>query len=236
MDQTFTVSEIARFIGEKPRTVQFWAEVGVLRPIEESFRKGKGVHRRFSRVEIDYANVAHLLSATNSPIGEIESVLHKIRNLSVNSTIDSIKKDFDSIQNDIKNGKGIQKNKLWSLYIDMIGQLGLIGGFVGSIYLIVVYHGCNGEISYTVRFCSDKYMKREIENWASIGIENYIGFKAIFFKSPEHLNFHIKAQNAENISVIREGAQKLMVMIMEMLLSSMKFAASGNLDESYGSG
>jgi DNA-binding transcriptional MerR regulator len=75
-EPTFTISQVASALGEKVRTVQFWADSGVIRAVPESDRRGKGSARRFTETELKLARIAHRLALTNSAIGEILDVIH----------------------------------------------------------------------------------------------------------------------------------------------------------------
>lgn len=238
MDQTFTVSEIAKLVGEKPRTIQFWADVGVLRAEGGTNRTGKGVHRKFGRAELDYARVARMLAALNSPIGEIEKVIVSIRSIDILDTFEALGNRLVEMANlgrAALEGKSVTRFTIWNEEIDIIGRLGISGGFEGAIYIIIVYYKYGNEIESKIRFWSEKTMAAfRIDTWASLAVHDFIGFKAIRFPSAEDITFHLRDIPGEGRAEIKRFAQKTLADVLEMLVGSMGRSVVSDIKDARG--
>ncbi|CAO3453941.1 hypothetical protein [Azospirillum argentinense] len=209
-ERTYTVSELAEFIGEKPRTIQFWADVGVIKPSSASSRKGKGVHRQFSVAEAEYAIIAHSLNVVNSPIGEIERVIDVIRSFKEvpSSALIAVMRDkFEDIVSRInvnpnENQKLISDEIRFSI-ADTLSFLGFYGAFEGEVYLTLAYE--RGKESAPLRFWSKSAMQpMGLEQWAVYGLKDHAGFKAIRFSSMDAINSNLRSADVK----ARETAKK----------------------------
>jgi len=49
---TYTVADLIRATGAKPRTIKFWVDQGLIRATKASQSGGHGVHRQFTRNEL----------------------------------------------------------------------------------------------------------------------------------------------------------------------------------------
>ncbi len=59
---TYTVADVIKATGLKRRTVQFWADKGVIHATKATRGGGHGVHRSFTRDELIIACIIHPLS------------------------------------------------------------------------------------------------------------------------------------------------------------------------------
>ncbi len=64
-----TLSEVAKRTGAKRRSVQLWADAGIIRPVKGTDRAGTGVHRRFSIEEVRLIALLVPLAKWGVPIG-----------------------------------------------------------------------------------------------------------------------------------------------------------------------
>ena len=71
MADEFTLAQVAEITGAKPRTIQFWADNGVLVPSTATQRAGRGTHRRFSRAETIFATIVHGFARQNVSLGRL---------------------------------------------------------------------------------------------------------------------------------------------------------------------
>lgn len=65
----WTLSEVAKRTGAKPRSLQLWADAGIVRPVEGTDRAGSGVHRRFDPEEVRLIALLVPLANWGVPIG-----------------------------------------------------------------------------------------------------------------------------------------------------------------------
>ncbi|WP_424360182.1 hypothetical protein [Methylocystis parvus] len=75
----YTVAEIARAAGAKPRSVQHWAASGILLAIPQTNRAGTGTPRLFAGDEAIVACVMQALVARQTPVGELLRVSYILR-------------------------------------------------------------------------------------------------------------------------------------------------------------
>ena len=80
-DLTHTLSNIVDLTGAKPRSIQLWADAGVLSPISTSDRRGSGTHRRFRHREAEIAAIVAPLSRMGVSIGHLKRVANEIRKM-----------------------------------------------------------------------------------------------------------------------------------------------------------
>jgi hypothetical protein len=64
-----TLSEIVKFTGAKRRSVQLWADAGIVMAVEGTDRAGTGIHRRFEISEVRLIALLVPLAAMGVPIG-----------------------------------------------------------------------------------------------------------------------------------------------------------------------
>jgi hypothetical protein len=76
---SFTLADLTRLTGAKRRSVQLWAEAGVIRADKTTERAGTGTHRRFSRDEAIVACLVHPFAMRQISIGELLNVSTAIR-------------------------------------------------------------------------------------------------------------------------------------------------------------
>jgi hypothetical protein len=75
-----TLADIAKITGAKPRSVQLWAEAGVLKADPITERRGSGVHRTFSRDEGLVACVVNAFAVQGVAIGNLLHAANGVRN------------------------------------------------------------------------------------------------------------------------------------------------------------
>jgi hypothetical protein len=75
----FTLADLTRITGAKRRTVQLWAEAGVILARADTERGGSGTHRRFSRDEAIVACVLRPFAERQMSIGEVLNVATAVR-------------------------------------------------------------------------------------------------------------------------------------------------------------
>lgn len=69
--ETLTLSAISKAVRAKPRSVQLWADAGVIQPIRSTDRGGSGTHRRFPVTELPVAWVVARLADCGVAIGSL---------------------------------------------------------------------------------------------------------------------------------------------------------------------
>src|SRR5690349_8857885 len=77
----FTLSDLARITGAKPRSIQLWADAGVIRPAKSTQRAGSGTHRVFDRTEAMVACVIAFFAGRKVSIGGLVQVASQVRAL-----------------------------------------------------------------------------------------------------------------------------------------------------------
>jgi DNA-binding transcriptional MerR regulator len=83
---SYSVSDVARATGLKTRTIQFWADKGVMRASAVTTDAGKGTHRSFSADELIVACLVHPMSLGLKgnqvrSIGELKEISKTLRSL-----------------------------------------------------------------------------------------------------------------------------------------------------------
>ena len=76
-----TLSDIVKVTGAKPRTVQFWADAGVIIPDLGSDREGSGRHRQFSKDEMVIACIIAVFAAEKVAIGSLRQISKYVRDI-----------------------------------------------------------------------------------------------------------------------------------------------------------
>ena len=79
MEHYYTLADIVRISAAKRRSIQLWAEAGVIRAFTSTERKGTGTHRRFKRDEIIIACIINVFSMRQVAIGELERLATGLR-------------------------------------------------------------------------------------------------------------------------------------------------------------
>jgi hypothetical protein len=83
LQNTHSLADITRITGAKRRTLQLWAEAGVLLADETTERAGTGTHRQFDEKEAALATILTQLRPLRIPVGpllEISSCIRKMLN------------------------------------------------------------------------------------------------------------------------------------------------------------
>ena len=81
-DQTFYIlKEVAGLTGAKPRSLQLWADAGVLQPLPKTNRAGSGTHRHFPKREVEIAAVLVPLARLGATIGKLKRFATRYRKL-----------------------------------------------------------------------------------------------------------------------------------------------------------
>jgi hypothetical protein len=75
----YTLADIVRISAAKRRSIQLWAEAGVIRAYTSTERKGTGTHRRFSRDEVIIASIINVFSTRQVAIGELQRLAGGLR-------------------------------------------------------------------------------------------------------------------------------------------------------------
>ncbi len=75
----YTVAELAKALQVKPRTIQLWADFGILEPIGGTQGAGTGVHRRFDTAEARVAAVLVHLASNGVPRGVLKQTAERFR-------------------------------------------------------------------------------------------------------------------------------------------------------------
>ena len=72
MPDGFSLSEVVKLTGAKRRSIQLWADGGILFAAADTDRLGTGVHRRFSLQEVQIAALLTPLVNIGAPIGVLK--------------------------------------------------------------------------------------------------------------------------------------------------------------------
>jgi DNA-binding transcriptional MerR regulator len=75
----YTLADLTRMAGIKRRTIQLWAEGGVLIAESATERQGSGVHRTFSRDEAIICLILSRFAQWNMSIGRLEKIAIALR-------------------------------------------------------------------------------------------------------------------------------------------------------------
>jgi hypothetical protein len=76
----FSLSDLEDLTAAKRRSIQLWADAGVIRAYPRTDRRGTGTHRRFSRDEAIIGCIIAGLANRQRPIGELLRLSLVIRN------------------------------------------------------------------------------------------------------------------------------------------------------------
>ena len=184
---TYTISAIAKEVGEKPRAVQFWADLGILRPEGGTFRKGKGVHRRFSATELQYARAAASLVATNAPLSEVAAVVERLRSLDFDDLIEKTE-EMKNIINEYKINKSTsdvpRREDVYDQFLKFVEAISFVGSEEEAVWVVIIYYREDNEVKIKVRFWLPTIavcFNNSIELFSSFAVYNVIGFKVVDF-------------------------------------------------------
>jgi DNA-binding transcriptional MerR regulator len=78
----YTLSELAKITGAKPRSIQLWADAGIIKAAAATERAGSGTHRRFDRQEAVIACVLTPFADQKIAIGGLSQIAHWLRGMS----------------------------------------------------------------------------------------------------------------------------------------------------------
>jgi hypothetical protein len=77
--EEYSLGDLVKITGAKPRALQVWAERGVIQPIKSTSGAGTGVHRLFSRSEAVIACIIHPFAEHQISIGELRIISMVLR-------------------------------------------------------------------------------------------------------------------------------------------------------------
>lgn len=196
MVDTYSIGDIAAAHNEKTRTIQFWADTGVLQPIQNSNRKGKGTQRRFDETELRLAGLAKRLAAMNSPVGELVSICTFARNFTVSGLARRASKLYDSTQEKYANKKIDPLSAIENYYLSM-SLAGVAGIYSGQIRLIINYYLIGSEVKSAFLFAQEGEAGDIISRKRG---EIYIGYKSIAVDVERDLRFRHSPNQEERAS------------------------------------
>ncbi|WP_157790979.1 MULTISPECIES: MerR family transcriptional regulator [Bradyrhizobium] len=75
----YSLADLTRITGAKRRSIQLWADAGVIFAEEQTDRAGTGTHRKFSRDEAIIACLIHPFAARQIAIGELIAISKSVR-------------------------------------------------------------------------------------------------------------------------------------------------------------
>jgi len=76
---TYSLADLVEVTGAKRRSLQLWADRGVIKPLADTANAGTGVHRLFSREEAIIACLVQPFAAHQMSIGELVIIGSMIR-------------------------------------------------------------------------------------------------------------------------------------------------------------
>jgi DNA-binding transcriptional MerR regulator len=208
-DDTFTISELASVLEEKVRTVQFWADSGVIRPVRASNRRGKGTIRRFTATELKLARVAHRLALTNSPIGEIREVVDTIRAshssqaLEVGVSMSEKAAAWASKLADKVGPGGLNETQAkkicdaFAQFVVLMSNLYLAVSHSGPTFLVISYFREHTEVNRRILFWPAD-QSAQLTDIAKVGLQGFLGFKTLVFNAEEELRLFALPSDLED--------------------------------------
>jgi hypothetical protein len=75
----YTLVDVVCMSRAKRRSVQLWADAGIIRAESLTERRGTGTHRRFGRNEVIIASIINVISRRQVAIGELQRLAKSIR-------------------------------------------------------------------------------------------------------------------------------------------------------------
>jgi len=88
MKTNYSLADLTKLTGAKRRSVQLWAEAGVIQAKRETERAGTGTHRRFSRREAIIACIVKVFADGRVSIGVLKAIAQAVR---TDSTLPAMK-------------------------------------------------------------------------------------------------------------------------------------------------
>jgi len=79
LEATFTLRDLTTATGAKPRSLQLWADAGVIRPKRGTNHAGTGTHRVFSRSEAIIGCIVNAFAQHQIAIGELLNISGRVR-------------------------------------------------------------------------------------------------------------------------------------------------------------
>jgi hypothetical protein len=79
VNMDYTLADLARISKAKRRSLQLWADAGIIRAYAGTERKGTGTHRLFGRDEVIIASILNGFSRRQVAIGELQRLGLAIR-------------------------------------------------------------------------------------------------------------------------------------------------------------
>lgn len=77
--ESYSLADLVEITGAKRRSLQLWADAGVIQAERATERAGTGVHRRFSRQEAIIACLVQPFAARQMAIGHLQIIAKTIR-------------------------------------------------------------------------------------------------------------------------------------------------------------
>jgi len=125
--QTVQIKQIIEDTGEKPRTIQYWTDYGILRAEVLSDRQGRGTHRTYRAEpwggERTWAIVASALYRSRTPVAELKKWMDAMRLIhDPAALVDTSDPDYQGAMEVRKDtgdmfGDVIRFEKVWALLI-----------------------------------------------------------------------------------------------------------------------
>jgi len=206
MPETYTIGDIAAAHDEKVRTVQFWADSGVIKPIEGTGRKGKGSSRLFDESEMRFAGLAKRLAAMNSPVGEICDVIEAIRSMDPWMLPTTIREEVEHLQRDAEeslSGNGnLTRYETINRCLSLMSKAALCSAKT-DIELIISYFREEGEVKTRILF----FPRTPQENTyqvAPAALHGFIGFKAMTL-NPDRDIWIKQKLDAESLKIMEQA-------------------------------
>jgi hypothetical protein len=78
----YTLSELSKATGAKPRSIQLWADAGIIKAAAATERAGSGTHRRFNRQEAVIACILAPFAEQKVAIGGLSQIARGLRGVS----------------------------------------------------------------------------------------------------------------------------------------------------------
>jgi DNA-binding transcriptional MerR regulator len=83
MSATIGINDLAKDTGEKPRALMHWADLGIIRPLPETDKRGRGRYREFRaepfQGERKWALIASALAQLRVPLGDVRTLMMLLR-------------------------------------------------------------------------------------------------------------------------------------------------------------
>jgi DNA-binding transcriptional MerR regulator len=186
MAESYTIGEIAAAHEENVRTVRFWVDSGVIRPVEGTGHGGKGSSRRFDESEMRFAGLAKRLAAMNSPVGEIGKVIDAIRSMEPWNLPADLQEEGRRIEQEasaaLAGGQRPSRFATLNRLLALLSKASLCSAET-EIELIISYYQEAGEVKSRIVFLPRTH-DLNVYGVARMALHGFIGFKALTL-SPE---------------------------------------------------